>query len=381
MKRIICIVLSLIIFSTLFSATTVSATVKKGKCGKNITYTLDSNKKELTVSGKGKMYGYLGGYPYNICNDELKLSYGNYKEYVAPWLHLGPCVVEDCDDSYLYSSGWSNLTVEKGITSIGSFAFGGYGIKSITLPKTLKTIYGGAFHHCAKLKTITIPDNVKTISSKVDFYKDDKEYYREGAFTDCDCLDDVIISEKSKLKTIGCKTFLSSGVEYFNSKNELPKVTHVGASAFKDCYYLKKISLPKAEVYKSAFEFCERLKKADVSGTKKIRAYTFLDCRALENVKLGDKLTWIGTESFSCCYSLKKIIIPKNVEEIRYNAFKDDEELKTVIIESQKLKAVRTDAFKNVNKNVVFKVPKSKLEQYKALISPNAPKTAKFVGI
>ena len=47
MKRIISIVLSLIIFCTLFSATTVSAKVNKGKCGKNITYKLDTNKKEL----------------------------------------------------------------------------------------------------------------------------------------------------------------------------------------------------------------------------------------------------------------------------------------------------------------------------------------------
>ena len=72
MKRIISIVLSLIIFCTLFSATTVSAKVNKGKCGKNITYKLDTNKKELTISGKGDMYGYLSlrQYPFSTLDFE-----------------------------------------------------------------------------------------------------------------------------------------------------------------------------------------------------------------------------------------------------------------------------------------------------------------------
>ena len=360
------------------SATSVSAEVMKGKCGKNVTYKLDTKKSKLTISGKGDMFGYLSygfGFPRN--SDGLCISYRNYEKYLSPWLYI------DFDGEYEEAyNNWRSVTVEEGVTSIGSGAFSSADCwaEKFYLPSTLKVIYGGAFSYCRGLKSITIPDNVRAFSSKVDFYKDNKEYYREGTFYSSDDLINVKISEKSKLKSIGYRTFMGTGIKYFNSKNKIPNVTHVGAEAFSCCWNLKNISLPKAEVYKSAFEDSRRLNTVNISGTKKVRAYTFRDCWKLENIKLGNKLTWIGTESFENCNALKKITIPKNVEEIRYNAFRNDTKLKAVIIKSKMLKAVCTDAFKNVNKDVVFKVPKSKLEQYKALIAPNAPETAKFVG-
>ena len=379
MKKIISLVLSLILCSTLLSSTTVSAKVTKGKCGKNVTYKLDTKKLKLTISGKGDMFGYLSyGFGFSRNSDGLCISYRNYEKYLPPWLYI------DLDEEYeeVYND-WKSVTVEEGVTSIGSGAFSSTDCwaEKFYLPSTLKVIYGGAFSDCRGLKSITIPDNVRAFSSKVDFYKDNKEYYREGTFYSSDYLINVKISEKSKLKSIGYRTFMGTGIKYFNSKNKLPNVTHVGVEAFRSCWNLKKVSLPKAEVYKSTFEDSRRLNTVDISGTKKVRAYTFRGCWGLENIKFGNKLTWIGTESFKDCKALKKITIPKNVEEIRYNAFMSDTNLKTVIINSKKLKAVRTDAFKNVNKDVVFKVPKSKLEQHKALIAPNAPETARFVGV
>ncbi|MGN0477585.1 MAG: leucine-rich repeat domain-containing protein, partial [Ruminococcus sp.] len=324
-------------------------------------------------------YGTYSGF--DLTDDNFVVLEDNYRKYISPWFDLE--LTGDAEEYEVYNY-WSNIVVEKGVTAIGSFAFSASKNVferqlSYTLPNTLKTIKGGAFY-TSEIKSIKIPDSVKALSSKVNFYKNDKEYLRRGTFEGCRFLGNVKISEKSKLKSIGYKTFAYSGLEYINSNNKIPNVTHVGNSAF--CYTdIAKISLPKAEVYKSAFEECHRLNTVDISSTKKVRAYTFRGCWGLENIKLGNQLTWIGTESFKDCKTLKKITIPKNVEEIRYNAFTNDTNLKTVIINSKKLKAVRTDAFKNVSKDVVFKVPKSKLEQYKALIAPNAPETARFVGV
>ena len=382
MKRIISIVLSVIICCTLFSATTVSAKVKKGKCGKNITYTLSSDKSKLTISGKGEMYNYLSleSYPrYASAFDE------NNRKCLPPWIEFERFFEGyENERNEIWEWGQNNYTVSvgKGITSIGANAF--YGLADlrlqqvITLPNTVKTIYGGAFS-CSAFKTIVIPDNVRKISSEVVYYKDNTVYPMLGSFEDC-MSKNIKISEKSKLKTIDCNAFKNSNVNYINKNNSLPKVTYVGEGAFYGAN-IPNISLPKAEVYKSTFKYCRKLKKADVSGTKKIRAYTFLGCKKLKDVKLGNKLVWIGTESFKGCKTLESITIPKNVKEIKDNAFMNATKLKTVIIKSKKLKTVCTGAFENVNKNVVFKVPKSKLKQYKALISPNAPKTAKFVGI
>ncbi|MGN0476908.1 MAG: leucine-rich repeat domain-containing protein [Ruminococcus sp.] len=379
MKRVISIVLSLIIFCTLFSTTTVSAKVNKGKCGKNITYKLDTTKKKLTISGKGDMYGYLSlrQYPFSTLDFD-----NSHRKYFAPWVKIKTYVDNRMVIGELAKNN-CQVSVGEGITSIGSNAF--YGVtftnpeQTFTLPNTVKKIYGGAFME-SEVDTIKIPDNVSEISSKVVYYKDNREYPSLGCFEDCSAKK-ILISEKSKLKHIGDHAFQSCSVEYFNENNSFPNVTYVGYEAFFGCDGISSISLPKAEVYGRAFIFCENLKKADVSGTKKIRDYTFRNCPNLEEVKLGNKLTFIGRGAFQSCVSLKKITIPKNVQKIKDVAFKDAEKLKTVVIESKNLKAVGDSAFMGVSDNVVFKVPKSKLKQYKALISPNAPKKAKFVGI
>ncbi|MGN0476909.1 MAG: leucine-rich repeat domain-containing protein [Ruminococcus sp.] len=380
MKRIISMVLSLIIFCTLFSTTTVSAKVKKGKCGKNITYSLSSDKSKLTISGKGEMYNYLSleCYPRYASGFDV-----NNHKCLPLWIEYERSFEGD-ERNEIWELAKNNyrISIGKGITSIGANAF--YCVadsksqQTITLPNTVKTIYGGAFSFSG-FKTIVLPDNLRTISSEVVYYKNNTVYPMLGSFEYCNSKN-IQISEKSKLKTIDCNAFKNSNVNYFNKNNSLPKVTHVGDSAFYGAN-ITNISLPKAEIYKNAFKYCRKLKKADVSGTKKIRAYTFLGCKKLKDVKLGNKLVWIGTESFKGCKALESITIPKNVKEIKDNAFMNDTKLKTVVIKSKKLKTVCTGAFENVNKNVVFKVPKSKLKQYKALISPNAPKNAKFVGI
>ena len=380
MKRIISIVLSLIIFCTLFSATTVSAKVNKGKCGKNITYKLDTNKKELTISGKGDMYGYLSLIQYPLSTLDFDNS---HRKYFAPWVKIKTYVDDNRMVIGKLAKNNCRVSVGEGITSIGSNAFCGVTFtnpeQTFTLPNTVNKIYGGAFMD-SEVNTIKIPDNVTELSSKVVYYKDNREYPSLGCF-DCCSAKRILISEKSKLKHIGDNAFKWCSVEYFNENNSFPNLTYVGYEAFFGCDGISSISLPKAEVYGRAFIYCENLKKADVSGTKKIRACTFQNCPELEEVKLGDKLTYIGRGAFQSCVSLKQITIPKNVQEIKDAAFNNCEKLKTVVIKSKKLKTVEDSAFAYVSDNVVFKVPKSKLKQYKALISPNAPAKAKFVGI
>ncbi len=85
---------------------------------------------------------------------------------------------------YEISGPWSSkyrddirrVTIEEGITSIGTNAFNGLtNLKLATLPDSLESINAAAFKNCANLEKITISENVKTIG--------------EGAFAGCNKLE------------------------------------------------------------------------------------------------------------------------------------------------------------------------------------------------
>ena len=57
-------------------------------------------------------------------------------------------------------------------------------------------------------------------------------------------------------------------------------------------------------------------------GCEKIGDYAFKECN-IEEVIIPGSVRIIGVASFEWCYNLKKVVIPKSVEEIREDAFYD----------------------------------------------------------
>ena len=91
-----------------------------GKCGENLTWTLDNG--VLTVSGTGAMYDYENSF------EDASLN--------APWR--------------LYSTEITTIVIEEGVTYIGSYAFTQMGlVTSVTLPDSLEALGEGAFWGCA----------------------------------------------------------------------------------------------------------------------------------------------------------------------------------------------------------------------------------------
>ena len=126
--------------TTLSSCTTCnppasySNIVASGKCGDNITWTLD-DMETLTLTGTGATYDY----------------YVNDKN-MAPW--------------YDYADSIKHIVVGEGITVVGRDTF--YRCKkavSVSLPNSLITIGYRAFDECESLQSINIPSSV----TKIDF--------------------------------------------------------------------------------------------------------------------------------------------------------------------------------------------------------------------
>ena len=88
----------------------------------------------------------------------------------------------------------------------------------------------------------------------------------------------------------------------------------------------------------------------------------------LTSIKISNNVTKIGKSALSRCSKLKKITVPKNVTEIGKNAFKDCKNLSQITSQGTKIKKIGQNAFKNVSKKVVIKVPKSKKAAYTKLL-------------
>ena len=125
------VALAVLLVALLCLTATVSAAeiVDSGKCGKNLTWTLD-NEGTLTISGKGEM------------DDYLKEDYR-----YAPW----------ADYTIL------NVVVEKGVTTIGIDAFDfNFDVASVSLPNSLIEIRQNAFRGTS-IEKIVIPNSVTII--------------------------------------------------------------------------------------------------------------------------------------------------------------------------------------------------------------------------
>ncbi|MDE6567220.1 MAG: CotH kinase family protein [Lachnospiraceae bacterium] len=77
------------------------------------------------------------------------------------------------------------------------------------------------------------------------------------------------------------------------------------------------------------------------------------------------QVTGIATKAFAKHKTLKTVVIGKNVKSIGKSAFKGCKKLKTVKVKTSKLKKVEKDAFANISKSAVFKLPKKKAKAYK----------------
>lgn len=199
----------------------VKGDVLSGKCGDNLTWTLENG--VLTISGTGAMYDYD---PFGLSTDTSAMP--------APWY------------DYAYNNEVTAIQIGDGVTYIGSYAFACcWNIDTIRIPGNVKQIGNGAFHACStrpdkKLKVI-IEEGVKEIGY--------------GAFSECFSMDSIILPDSityigdcafwnCRLTSITIPknvTYIGSQVFYGVSSNTLKNVYFTGnAPQFADDAFLEE---------------------------------------------------------------------------------------------------------------------------------------------
>ena len=140
----------------------------------------------------------------------------------------------------------TSVTIGGGVTTIGTYAFGGTGITSVTIGSNVTSIGNSAFESCKNLTAITIPNSVKSIGNH--------------AFNSCTAL---------------------ASVTFGNG------VTTIGDSAFYGCAGLSSITIPY--------------------GVTIIDDFAFASCQGLTSVTIPDSVTSIGEYAFAWSENLTNI--------------------------------------------------------------------------
>ncbi len=222
------------------------------------------------------------------------------------------------------------LTVEEGITAIGSIAFQNCeNLTAVSLPQSLTAIGSSAFRSCVSLQSITLPEGLTTLGSyalgsctslKEITIPDSVTELSNGALASCSGLTSVALPQT--LTAIGDTAFAScTGLESI----EIPaSVTTIGASAFKGCTKLDNVVLPEGLTVLKARTFycCTALTTVHIpESVVEIQDYAFYGCAKLSQLDLGNVQT-IGYEAFYECKALTAVDL-SSLRKTEGYAFRD----------------------------------------------------------
>ncbi len=180
-------------------------------------------------------------------------------------------------------SAVTSVSMPEGIISIDYNAFKGcQNLESVTLPESLTTLGSYAFYSCKLLKTIKIPSGVTAIPS--------------SCFYECSSLESVTIPEG--VTTIGECAFQSCNLNALTLPESLEKI---GDYAFADNYSLKSVNITaKVKTIESnAFHNCGLTDLVIQEGVQTIGDYAF-ESNSLQNLTLPSTIKSIGNDAFNC---------------------------------------------------------------------------------
>jgi|GEM_PF-7018260 len=221
--RLMALCLALLLILPMLPA---KAAEDSGACGDDVTWTFHGG--VLTIVGSGAIRDYSEMAP-------------------APWAQFADEI--------------TTVVIKQGVQGVGAFAF--FGLKEltrVTLPNSVKSIGVCAFFGCKKLTAVSMT-GVTQIG--------------DSAFEQCSALRTVRLP--NTLKTIG-------------------------SEAFYRCENLISITIPVSvtKMGGAAFAYCHNLRSAIVlANMTELPHWTFYGCYALETVQLSTKFENLGEKSFN----------------------------------------------------------------------------------
>lgn len=290
-------------------------------------------------------------------------------------------------NSIFEKSGLKEVTILSDVDlSVSMFNSNTY-LETVNLSNTLNVIGNYAFKGCTKLKNINIPSSLTVIG----------DYAFSNSFN---VADNVELTLPETLKTIGRFVFADAKLKKITI---LGNITVVPSNAFKTCtaeeiilpdsiteiqdnafrytYKLKNMNIPKSlkKIGSYAFTYSfdkesnvelimpESLKSIDaysfsntnIVGIKilgnmtEIPEYAFDDSKYLKYIELPDSVTILNNYSFYGCLALTNIKLPKNLETIGSNAFRNSFGEGGIITFDKSVRTIDNTAFNVIDKTKI----------------------------
>lgn len=279
----------------------------------------------------------------------------------------------------------SEYIIGGNVTSIGSLAFSGCSMTSITIPNSMTYIRMGAFYDCSNLNSVHITDITAWCAISFDHPASNPlsmahNLYLNGglvtdltipnsvtdigayAFISCDSLTSVTIP--TNVISIGMSAF--HGCSSLTSVTILNGVTYIGYNGFNKCESLLSIAIPDSVTNMGdyAFQYCVNLESVVFgNGLTIISDYSFEHCASLTSITFSNSVTYIGMAAFDDCKSLSSVTIPNSVTYIGMAAFYDCTSLTAITCEAETPPSVDGGAFDNTNNCPIY-VPAASVNAY-----------------
>lgn len=254
-----------------------------------------------------------------------------------------------------------------------------HNLRTLTLPNSLKTIGLQAFFACDSLTgTLNIPASTTSIdaSSFAQCKKISALYFpstsninnigsyafegceslagevripsklliiRDGVFANCKNLETIVLH--ANIQSIGANAF--SGCEKLSGDIAFGRmITRIGASAFAGCKSISSVTMPRA--------------------IQQLGDAAFMDCSGLTGkITFPESLVDLGKGAFFGCSGIESVEIPASVQEIKAATFAKCTGLTSVVLHSEEPLSVDATAFAGVDcKNVDLYVPEGSERKY-----------------
>ena len=396
---------SIILVCLIWMASSMYATVYNGVCGENVSWTLDSETKVLTISGTGEMY-HDGHFSDSLHWQGQKLTTTIQSVVIEPGVtSIGYWAFANC-------TNLKTISLPDGITVIEADAFYNSGLTSIVLPNSVTEVQESAFSNCKQLASCDLGRGIKHIGKNCFWdctalkslkWSDCLETIGSGCFISWGSgsssdvgkipLQDTLVfpaTFRSMDAIFDCKTNVKvvvwnarrpegSGMgplyNYYHSYDEiivgdevevipnnlfrdqkkidtimLPEsVESIGQNAFNGCTKLQYINIPEnvQSIGNAAFYNCAALTSLELpESISEIYGTTFYGCKSLTRIHIPGGVTTIGESAFVSCPALDSIVLPSELTMIGGSAFSGIELQDTLVI-PDKVVAISSNAFEN----------------------------------
>ncbi len=298
---------------------------KSGLLRDNQKTTLKSAEKTIKASAKassGELISADGLYNYTLDGDNATVSKynGDANRITLPRAIDGHSVTGIGDYAFDGCEDLTDISLPESLVSIGCYAFRDTKIKSITIPKNVRssghsgTSRNGALAGATSLNTVVFEDGIKKIPDYICGSEHSSSYITKVVIPDS-------VTEIGQYAFYKCTSL---------PEVDIPKeVSSIGWYAFKGCTSLTGIIMHyndtlintgtegtqpfRVTIGNSAFSGCSELTNVDLSeNVTSIGDYAFSECKKLESLILPESLTHMGCGMISGTW-VNSITIPKNV--------------------------------------------------------------------